>query len=56
MKAKIAGRKPKKLPKRKPENVTSLLDALRKSAGGKEEKSAPKRETAAATTKQKKAS
>jgi len=56
VKAKIAGRKPKKLPKRKPENVTSLLDALRKSAGGKEEKSAPKRETAAATTKQKKAS
>jgi len=33
VKAKIAGRKPKKLPKRKAENVTSLLDALRKSAG-----------------------
>ncbi|SIP98760.1 DNA end-binding protein Ku [Rhizobium sp. RU33A] len=58
VKAKIAGRKPKKLPKRKPENVTSLLDALRKSAGGREEKSAQKRKTAAATatTKQKKAS
>ncbi|PYB77548.1 Ku protein [Rhizobium wuzhouense] len=33
VRAKIAGRKPKKLPKRKAENVTSLMDALRRSAG-----------------------
>lgn len=57
VKAKIAGRKPKKLPKRKAENVTSLLDALRKSAGASEEKSSSKRKTTAApATKQKKAS
>lgn len=33
VKAKIAGRKPKRLPKRKASNVTDLMDALRKSAG-----------------------
>lgn len=39
VKAKIAGRKPKRLPKRKASNVTDLMEALRKSAGvsGKEE-------------------
>lgn len=56
VKAKIAGRKPKKLPKRKAENVTSLLDALRKSAGASEAKTPARRKTtAAAGTKQKKA-
>lgn len=56
VKAKIAGRKPKKLPKRKAENVTSLLDALRKSAGATEEKTPAKRKaTAASGAKQKKA-
>ncbi|MGQ3078002.1 MAG: non-homologous end joining protein Ku [Allorhizobium sp.] len=56
VKAKIAGRKPKKLPKRKAENVTSLLDALRKSAGASEEKTPTRRKaTAASGTKQKKA-
>lgn len=56
VKAKIAGRKPKKLPKRKAENVTSLLDALRKSAGATEEKTSARRKTTAASgTKQKKA-
>lgn len=57
VKAKIAGRKPKKLPKRKAENVTSLLDALRKSAGATDEGSQQRhRAKAAAATKQKKAS
>ncbi|MBC2771719.1 Ku protein [Rhizobium sp. AQ_MP] len=57
VKAKIAGRKPKKLPKRKPENVTSLLDALRKSAGAADERPAAKRKaTPASAAKQKKAS
>lgn len=59
VRAKIAGRKPKKLPKRKAENVTSLLDALRKSAGtdskGKA-KPARDRNSAAAGARQKKAS
>lgn len=56
VKAKIAGRKPKKLPKRKAENVTSLLDALRKSAGASEEKTSARRKaTAASGAKQKKA-
>ena len=57
VKAKIAGRKPKKLPKRKPENVTSLLDALRKSAGATENASSSKRKASAGSAaKQKKAS
>jgi DNA end-binding protein Ku len=57
VKAKIAGRKPKKLPKRKAENVTSLLDALRKSAGASEEKTPARRKgTAPSGAKQKKAS
>ncbi|MBB5277516.1 DNA end-binding protein Ku [Rhizobium rosettiformans] len=57
VKAKIAGRKPKKLPKRKPENVTSLLDALRKSAGATETVSSPKRKASTGSAaKQKKAS
>lgn len=57
VKAKIAGRKPKKLPKRKPENVTSLLDALRKSAGATEKASSPKRKASTGSAaKQKKAS
>lgn len=57
VKAKIAGRKPKKLPKRKLENVTSLLDALRKSAGATEKASSPKRkESTGSPAKQKKAS
>lgn len=57
VKAKIAGRKPKKLPKRKPENVTSLLDALRRSAGAADEMPAAKRKaTTASAAKQKKAS
>lgn len=57
VKAKIAGRKPKKLPKRKAENVTSLLDALRKSAGASEEKTPARRKgTAPSGVKQKKAS
>ena len=57
VKAKIAGRKPKKLPKRKPENVTSLLDALRKSAGATEKTSSSKRKASTASAaKQKKAS
>lgn len=57
VKAKIAGRKPKKLPKRKAENVTSLLDALRKSAGATDEGSQQRhRATAASATRQKKAS
>lgn len=57
VKAKIAGRKPKKLPKRKPENVTSLLDALRKSAGATEKTSSSKRKAnTASAAKQKKAS
>lgn len=56
VKAKIAGRKPKKLPKRKAENVTSLLDALRKSAGATEEKTPARRKaTVASGAKQKKA-
>lgn len=33
IKAKIAGRKPKRLPKRKASNVTDLMEALRRSAG-----------------------
>lgn len=33
VKAKIAGRKPKRLPKRKASNVTDLMEALRQSAG-----------------------
>ncbi len=57
VKAKIAGRKPKKLPKRKPENVTSLLDALRKSAGATEKASSSKRKASSGSAaKQKKAS
>lgn len=57
VKAKIAGRKPKKLPKRKAENVTSLLDALRKSAGATDEGSQQRhRAKAASATRQKKAS
>jgi len=57
VKAKIAGRKPKKLPKRKAENVTSLLDALRKSAGATDEGSQQRhRAKAASPTRQKKAS
>lgn len=57
VKAKIAGRKPKKLPKRKPENVTSLLDALRKSAGATEKPPSSKRKASTASAaKQKKAS
>lgn len=57
VKAKIAGRKPKKLPKRKPENVTSLLDALRKSAGATEKASSSKRKASTGSAaKQKKAS
>jgi DNA end-binding protein Ku len=56
VKAKIAGRKPKKLPKRKAENVTSLLDALRKSAGNEGAKQKPKGKTqSSGTTRQKKA-
>lgn len=51
VKAKIAGRKPRKLPKRKPDNVTSLLDALRKSAGAAGSKAAPKRKAKAAPQK-----
>ncbi len=47
VKAKIAGRKPKKLPKRKAENVTSLLDALRKSAGSQSDQKAKPRKAAA---------
>ncbi|MGL4198692.1 MAG: Ku protein [Allorhizobium sp.] len=46
VKAKIAGRKPKKLPKRKAENVTSLLDALRKSAGSQSDQKAKRRKAA----------
>ena len=43
VKAKIAGRKPKRLPKRKDTNVTDLMAALRKSAGlGDEGKPAKK--------------
>lgn len=49
VRAKIAGRKPKKLPKRKAENVTSLLDALRKSVGSASEKTAKPRKTTART-------
>lgn len=57
VKAKIAGRKPKKLPKRKAENVTSLLDALRKSAGNDAAKQKPKGKTqSSGATRQKKAS
>lgn len=63
VRAKIAGRKPKKLPKRKAENVTSLMDALRKSAGAStERKSGSKkqrtkaRKSPAPETRQKKAS
>lgn len=57
VKAKIAGRKPKKLPKRKAENVTSLLDALRKSAGALEEKAPQRRKSpAGSASRQKKAS
>lgn len=57
VKAKIAGRKPKKLPKRKAENVTSLLDALRKSAGATDEGSQQRhRAKAASAIRQKKAS
>ncbi len=51
VKAKIAGRKPRKLPKRKPDNVTSLLDALRKSAGTAGSQAAPKRKAKAAPQK-----
>ncbi len=57
VKAKIAGRKPKKLPKRKAENVTSLLDALRKSAGNDAAKQKPKgKRQSSGATRQKKAS
>ena len=57
VKAKIAGRKPKKLPKRKSENVTSLLDALRKSADAGGTKQPPRRKAQSGnTTRQKKAS
>ena len=57
VRAKIAGRKPKKLPKRKAENVTSLLDALRKSAGTKgKAKQAADRKSSATGARQKKAS
>lgn len=57
VKAKIAGRKPKKLPKRKAENVTSLLDALRKSAGAAADKPSASRKTASKSREpQKKAS
>lgn len=57
VKAKIAGRKPKKLPKRKAENVTSLLDALRKSAGATDEGSQQRHTAKAASAiRQKKAS
>ena len=50
VKAKIAGRKPKRLPKRKDTNVTDLMAALRKSAGlGDDGKTAakPTKKTAA---------
>lgn len=50
IKAKIAGRKPKRLPKRKESNVTDLMAALRKSAGMKEDSKAatkPAKKTAA---------
>ena len=40
VKAKIAGRKPKRLPKRKESNVTDLMAALRKSAGMTEDSKA----------------
>jgi DNA end-binding protein Ku len=61
VRAKIAGRKPKKLPKRKAENVTSLLDALRKSAGAagdikSKARPAKERKTPAPAARQKKAS
>ncbi|KQW32352.1 Ku protein [Rhizobium sp. Root274] len=61
VRAKIAGRKPKKLPKRKAENVTSLLDALRKSAGAASDtkvkaKPGKDRKTPAPAARQKKAS
>jgi DNA end-binding protein Ku len=61
VRAKIAGRKPKKLPKRKAENVTSLLDALRKSAGAASDtkakaRPAKDRKTPAPAARQKKAS
>lgn len=59
VRAKIAGRRPKKLPKRKAENVTSLLDALRRSAGeGSEAKKQPAKnsKTKPAAARQKKAS
>ncbi|TPP09814.1 Ku protein [Rhizobium glycinendophyticum] len=61
VRAKIAGRKPKKLPKRKAANVTSLLDALRKSAGAASDtkatgRPAKDRKTPAPAARQKKAS
>ena len=59
VKAKIAGRKPKRLPKRKASNVTDLMEALRKSAGvsGKDEgkRKAPAKRASAAGTKAKSA-
>lgn len=63
VRAKIAGRKPKKLPKRRAENVTSLMDALRKSAGASTERKSgsqkqrnKSRKSPAPETRQKKAS
>ena len=57
VKAKIAGRKPKRLPRRKASNVTDLMEALRKSAGlDKEDASkrkAPAGRAKAAKTKRK---
>ena len=57
--AKIAGSKPKRLPKRKTSNVTDLMEALRKSAGvsGKAEgkRKAPAKRASTATAKAKSA-
>ncbi|MBA3042747.1 MAG: Ku protein [Alphaproteobacteria bacterium] len=59
VKAKIAGRKPKRLPKRKASNVTDLMEALRKSAGvgGKDEgkRKAPAKRASTAGAKAKSA-
>jgi DNA end-binding protein Ku len=55
IKAKIEGRKPKKKPAPKPQKVSSLMDALRQSAGGKNSSSSSaktgSRKTAAAAKK-----
>ena len=57
VKAKIAGRKPKRLPKRKASNVTDLMEALRQSAGvetkGGAKRKAPAGRAKAAKTKRK---